>query len=153
MNEEMVRFRVTPESLETRKKNLVLGALLSLILVIVVVVAHRSDPERYNDLLLWSVIGFAVVGNLVNYFRHRRYVALIRDHYIEVSPERIQFWTGGNKTELERSDIAAVFLYPAKGGALRHIQLSLKNNRGIRLEGYEHMNRLAELLQAPPRET
>lgn len=148
VSEMAARFTVSPESIATRNKNLLWGLLFGLVLVAVVAVAHRKDPETFNDLLLWSVLGFVVLGNLVNFIRHLRYLRLIREHRVEVYPDRVQFWTGGEMTELNRRDIAGVFLYRRKG-ILQHIQVRLRNNRGIRLEGYEGMDRLAELLEEP----
>lgn len=145
MTEMAARFTVSPGSIATRNKNLLWGLLLGLVLVVVIAVANRKDPETFNDLLLWSVLGFVVVGNLVSAIRHLRYLRLIRDHRLEVYPDRVQFWTGGEMSELNRRDIAGVFLYRRKG-TLQHIQVRLRNNRGIRLEGYEDMDRLAELL-------
>jgi hypothetical protein len=138
-------YRISRASIAQRRKNLLWSALLSLVLVLVISFGHSRYPETYNDVLLWSIVGFVVLANLVNYVRHRRYLRLIRDHRIEVYPGKLAFWTGGEKTILPIGDIAALALY-RKGPALRHIQVRLKNNRGIRLEGYEDLEGLAHRL-------
>jgi hypothetical protein len=138
-------FTIDEGSLAQRKRNILLGLFFSLVLALVIALGHYRYPETYNDVLLWSVIGFVGIGNLVNWLRHRRYVRLIRDHRIEVHPGRVEFWTKGEKSVLDVGDIAALTLYRRRG-TLRHIQVRLKNNRGIRLEGYRDLDRLADLL-------
>lgn len=138
-------FNISQESIGRRKKNVLLGGMFSLVLAGIIVVGNYRYPETYNDVLLWSVLGFVVLANLVNYYRHSRYLRLIRDHRLEVVPGRVQFWTSGEKSELELENVAGMFLYRKKN-ALQHIQIRLKNNRGIRLEGYRDMERLAQLI-------
>ena len=90
-------------------------------------------------------MGFIILANLVGYYRYRRYLSMVKDHWIEVYPEQLQFHTKGEVSELNFNDIAALNLYRRKE-TLQHIQIKLKNNRGIRLEGYEDMNTLGNLL-------
>jgi hypothetical protein len=138
-------FRIAPESIAKRKKNILLGAVFSLLLAAAVIAGNARYPQTYNDVLLWSVVGFVLIGNLVNYYRHRRYLRLIRDHRVDVYQGRVEFWTGGEKTVLRVGDIAGLFVYRSRG-ALRHIQVRLKNNRGIRLEGYGDAEGLARAI-------
>ncbi|MEA3275013.1 MAG: hypothetical protein U9Q81_06935 [Pseudomonadota bacterium] len=145
MTERNDVFTISDETLNQRNKNILSGAGLSLILCAVLAFGHHRYPETYNDLLFWSVVGFVVIANLVNFLRYRRYSRLVKDHRVEVHPGKVQFWTGGEKSELDPSDIVAVNLFRKKG-VLRHIQLRLKNNRGIRLEGYRDLDRLAAML-------
>lgn len=135
-------FTIGEDGLQARGRNILYGAGLSLLLALLVAWGHMSYPETYNDVLLWSVIGFVVLANLVNYVRHRRYLRLARDHRLEVCQGRIRFSAAGDVSELDVKDIAAVNLYRGKKG-MRHIQIRLKNNRGIRLEGYRDMEGLA----------
>lgn len=135
-------FTISAESLVQRKRNLLWGVGLSLLLVFLIGFGHLRRPETYNEVLLWSVVGFVLLANLVNYLRHRRYLRLIRDHRIEVYPGRVEFWSGGGKTVLNMSDIVALTRY-RKAGALGHIQLRLTSGRGIRLEGYDDLDGLA----------
>lgn len=135
----MTTFTITAESLRQRKRNIVLGALFSVLLVLVVL---RASTEKENLPLVWSVLGFVVIANVVNLYRHLRYLRLVCDHRLELLPERVEFWTGGDKTVLELKDVAGVFLYRWRG-RLRHIQVRLKNNRGIRLEGYSGLEEMA----------
>jgi len=138
-------FTVSEESQRKRGRNIIYGAGLSLLLALLVTWGHLRYPETYNDVLLWSVIGFVVLANLINYVRHRRYLRLARDHRVEVHPGSIRFHAAGEFSELDIKDIAAVNLYSGKKG-LRHIQIRLNNNRGIRLEDYADMNGLAAAL-------
>jgi hypothetical protein len=143
MSEPSSTFDIGPESIEKRRKNILLGGVFSLLLAILVVFGHARYPQTYNDVLLWSVLGFVVLGNLVNYYRHRRYLRLIRDHHVDIFPGRIEFWTGDQKSVLDIGDIAGVFLYRKKG-VLGHIQIRLKSDRGIRLEDYRELERMAQ---------
>ncbi len=142
----MPTFTITSESIRARNRNILWGALFSVLLVAVVALAHQESPDRYNEALLWSVIGFVVLANLVNYYRHLRYLRLIRNHRVEVLPDSVEFWTAGTKSELPLSDVAGVFLHRRRG-ELRHIQVRLKNNRGIRLEGYGDLEGMAACLK------
>ena len=136
-----MHYTISETSLQTRKKNIILGALLSLVLVAVITAGHIQYPETYNDMLFWSVITVVVVANLVNYYRYRRYLRLVEDHRIEIDGNEVSFITGTDKTVLDTKDIVALTFYRSKG-RLDHIQLKLGNKRGIRLEGYTDLEQL-----------
>jgi hypothetical protein len=138
-------FTIGEHALERRSKNILWGAVLSLVLVVLIAFGNYRYPETYNDVLLWSAVAFVVGANLINYLRHRRYLRLIQDHRVEVLAGKVQFRTGDELSELDIGDIALVNLFRRKG-TLNHIQLRLRNNRGIRLEGYGELERLAALL-------
>lgn len=138
-------FVISQETLALRNRNLLWGVGLSLILAALIAFGHYRYPQTYNDVLLWSVVGFVILANLVNFVRHLRYRRLVKSHRVEVHPGILRFWTGPDKTELDLNDIAALRLFRNKGG-LGHIQILLKNDRGIRLEGYRDLDRLATLL-------
>ena len=140
-----MRFKIGKEELRKRSKNIKIGGLFAGILVIFILYNNHQYPEKYNDVLFWSIMGFIVLANLIGYYRYRRYLKMVKEHWIEVHPEKIQFHTRGEVSELNISDIAALNLYRHKG-TLQHIQIKLKNNRGVRLEGYDDINTLADLL-------
>jgi hypothetical protein len=134
-------YSISKTSLQSRKRNIFLSALLSLVLTVVVTAGHLQDPETYNDMFFWSVIIVVVVGNLVNYYRHRRYLRLVEDHRIEIVGDEVFFFTGTDKSILNIREIVALTFYRRKG-QVEHIQLKLRNNRGIRLEGYTDLEQL-----------
>jgi len=136
-----MHYSISETSLQTRKKNILLGALLSLALAAVISAGHFQYPETFNDLLFWSVIIVLSVANLVNYYRYRRYLRLVEDHRIEIDGNEISFITGTDKTVLDTKDIVALTFYRRKG-QVEHIQLKLGNKRGIRLEGYTDLEQL-----------
>jgi len=136
-----MRYAISETSLQTRKKNIFSSALFSLVLLFVVTAGHVQYPETYNDMFFWSVIIALVVGNLVNYYRYRRYLRLVEDHRIEIDGDQVSFFTGTEKSVLDTKDIVALTFYRRKG-QLAHIQLKLRNNRGIRLEGYADLEQL-----------
>lgn len=138
-------FVIGRETLGQRNRNILWGAGLSLILAAVIAVGHYRYPQTYNDVLLWSVIGFVIIANLVNFVRHLRYLRLVKTHRVEIRTGILRFWTGPDKSELNLKDVALVNLFRRRG-ALQHIQIRLNNNRGIRLEGYQDLERLARLL-------
>jgi hypothetical protein len=96
-------------------------------------------------MFFWSVIVLVLIGNIVNYYRHRRYLRLVEGHRIEIEGDEISFITGSEKSVLDTKDIAALTFYRRKG-QLQHIQLKLKNNRGIRLEGYTDIEQLGSAI-------
>jgi len=134
-------YSISETSLQTRKKNIYLSALLSLVLAAVTTAGHFQYPKTYNDMFFWSVIFMVVVANLVNYYRYRRYLRLVKDHRIEVDGDEVSFITGTEKSVLDTKEIVALTFYRRKG-QVEHIQLKLINNRGIRLEGYADLEQL-----------
>jgi hypothetical protein len=146
-----MRFVIGDAELRKRSRNIAWGLAFSVLLAAVIAIANHRYPDRYGDALLWSVLGFVVLANLINYYRHRLYLRKVRGHYLELVPPRLIFCTGDDRSELDLQQIAALRLFRG-GGRLRHIQILLKNNRGIRLEGYQELDELARLLteQVPP---
>jgi hypothetical protein len=138
-------YSISKTSLQARKKNIFLGALLSLVLAAVITAGHIQYPETYNNMVFWSVITLVVVGNLVNYYRYRRYLKLVKDHRIEIVGDEVFFFTGTEKSVLDTREIAALTFYRKKG-QVEHIQLKLRNHRGIRLEGYANLEQLGDAI-------
>jgi hypothetical protein len=138
-----MHYSISETSLQTRKKNIFLSALLSLVLAVVITAGHFQYPETYSDMFFWSVIVMVAVGNLVNYYRYRRYLRLIKDHRIEIDGDEACFFTGTEKSVLDTKEIVALTFYRRKG-QVEHIQLKLRNNRGIRLEGYTDLEQLGD---------
>lgn len=140
------RFSISTERRQRRTANVRYGALFSLVLVMLVLWGNLKRPETYNDVLLWSVVGFVVIANLVGYLRHRRYLRLARGHCLEIGPGRIRFETGGQASELAVEEIAAVTVYRGRA-RISHIQIQRTDNRGIRLEDYDDMEGIAAALK------
>ena len=138
-------YSISKASLQTRKNNIFLGALFSLVLVVVITAGHYQYPETYNNMLFWSVIVVVVIGNLVNYYRYRRYLRLVEHHRIEIDGDEVSFFNGSEKSVLAVKDIVTLTFYRRKG-RLEHIQLKLRNNRGIRLEGYTDLEQLGRAI-------
>jgi hypothetical protein len=140
-------FVIGNQEIRKRNSNLLWGLLLSLLLAAVTIVEHNRDPTTFNDALLWSILAFLVLANLVNYFRYLRYLRLIRKHRVEIGQNKIIFYTDNNISELDLSNVVIMQMY-RKSNRLLHIQLRLKNNRGIRLEGYDQLETMASSIAA-----
>jgi len=140
-----MHFKIGKAELQKRNKNIKVGGFFAAVLVVFIAYHNNQYPAKYNDVLYWSIMGFIILANLVGYYRYRRYLNMVKEHWLEIHPNLIQFHTKGEVSELNISDIAALYLYRHKG-TLQHIQIKLKNNRGIRLEGYDDINKLADLL-------
>ena len=142
-----MRFKIGEAELQKRSKYIKFGAFFAGILVIFIAYNNAHYPEKYNDVLFWSIMGFIILANLIGYYRYYRYCQMAKEHWIEVDveTERLRFYSKGNISQLKISDIAAINFYRHKG-VIQHIQIKLKNNRGIRLEGYEDINVLGDLL-------
>lgn len=149
----MESFMVGKDEKRRRWTNVGWGLLFSAAMIALVTFEHQRDPERYSSLLFWSVTWILTAANLANLIFLLRYLRLIRDHRLELvpgtgtAPGKLRFFGAGKWTELELEQITTIRLFK-RWGKLRHIQLVLRNNRGIRLEGYEDLPRLAESLQA-----
>ena len=140
-------FIIGKQELKKRNRNLLWGLLFSILLAIVTIIENDRDPTTYNNALLWSILGFLVLANIVNYYRHLRYLRLIRNHRVELKQNKMVFYTGDNMSELDMSDITLMHKY-MRSNRLQHIQLRLKNDRGIRLEGYDRLESMASLIAA-----
>ncbi|MFK5893892.1 MAG: hypothetical protein QM504_11790 [Pseudomonadota bacterium] len=140
-----MRFKITKEELQKRRKNITMGGFFAAVLVIFIAYHNNQYPAKYDDVLYWSIMFFIIVANLVGYYRYRRYLRMVKEHWIEVHTGQLQFHTKGQVSELHIDDIAALTFYRKKE-TLQHIQIKLKNNRGIRLEGYEDLKTLGKLL-------
>ena len=108
------------------------GLVFSAGLIAVVAFDYQRDPQLSVRGLLWSVIIVLTMANLGNLFFLQRYLRKIRDHHLELEPGKLRFVTGGECSELDLAQVAAIRLFK-RWGKLQHIQLLLKNNRGIRL--------------------
>lgn len=140
-----MQFKIGKEELRKRSENLKMGTFFAGLLVIFIAYNNHEYPEKYNDVLYWSIMGFIVLANLIGFYRYRRYLRMVKEHWIEVHPEQLQFHTGGDVSTLTIKDISALNFYRRKG-LLQHIQINLKNNRGVRLEGYDDLEELGHLL-------
>jgi hypothetical protein len=140
-----MRFEIGKVELQKRSKNIKIGGFFAAVLVIFIVYNNFQYPEKYNDVLYYSIMGFIILANLIGYYRYRRYLNMVKNHWLEVHPKQLQFYTKGEISKLNISDVAALHFYHHKG-TLQHIQIKLKNNRGIRLEGYDNINTLGNLL-------
>lgn len=140
-----MRFKIGAAELEKRSKYIKYGAFFTLILVVFIYYHNSHYPEQYNDVLLWSLMFFAILTNLVGYYRYRRYCNLAKEHWVEVHEKQLNFYSKGEESQLNIDDIAALKAYRKKGD-IQHIQIKLKNNRGIRLEGYEDIDALMGML-------
>ena len=143
----MERFVVGKDEKRRRWINAGLGLLFSAAMVVAVTVGQQQDPERYSSFLWWSVVSLLGAANLSNLVFLIRYLRLIDDHCIELVPGKLRFLSAGKWSELDLDQVTALRLFK-RWGKLRHIQLLLKNNRGIRLEGYENLGGLADSLQS-----
>ena len=138
-------FIIGSQEIKKRNRNILGVVFLSLLLVVVITIENYRDPITYNNALFWSVLVFLVLANLINYFRYLRYLRLIRKHRVEINNNKIVFHTNDDISELDISDITIMQMYNRKNG-LQHVQLRLKNNRGIRLEGYDQLETMASLI-------
>lgn len=140
-------FLISSHEIRKRNRNLLWGVFLSLLLAALITIGNYRDPVTYSNALLWSIIAFLVLANLVNTFRYLRYRKLIRKHRVEIKNNKMVFYTGDHTSELDMSNITIMQTY-SKPNKLLHIQLRLKNNRGIRLEGYDQLETMASLIAA-----
>jgi len=138
-------FMIGRQEIRKRNRNLLWGVLLSLLLSAVITIGNYRDPVTYSNALLWSILAFLVLANMVNIFRYLRYRKLIHKHRVEIENNKIVFYTGDDTSELDMSNITIMQLY-RNPNKLLHIQLRLKNNRGIRLEGYDRLETMASLI-------
>jgi hypothetical protein len=139
-------FRIGAEALRRRTRNQAFGAVLSLLLAAVILWANGQQPETYNDVLMWSVLGFLLLLNSIGYARHRRYRRLVGQHLLRIADSEVHFETGDVRSVLRREDIATIRTFRRRG-RISHIQIRRTDHRGIRLEDYDDMAGLADALK------
>ena len=59
------KIRLTHLERTLRRRNIAWGLFLSLLLAGIVAFQNQRDPEQYNDVLLWSVMGFVALATLL----------------------------------------------------------------------------------------
>jgi hypothetical protein len=64
---------------------------------------------------------------------------------VKVAPGKVVFRTGAQESTLDLGDVALINLFRRKG-SIRHVQIRLRNGRGIRLEGYQDLELMVERL-------
>lgn len=140
-----MHFTIGKKEIQKRSKNIKMGAFFATVLVVFIGYHNNQYPAKYNDVLFWSIMGFIILANMIGFYRYRRYLKMVKEHWVEVFFGKMTFTTHGDISELNFDDIAALNFYYHKK-ILEHIQIKLKNNRGIRLEGYDKLDSLAELI-------
>lgn len=140
-----MQFKINTHSFEQRRKRILYGLVFSALLAALIGHQHFYYPEDYNDALFWSVIGFIGLANAVGYYRHRKYLGRAKSHSIELLEGSIRFTTGDQVSKLDLQDVAAIRVFKLDNG-IGHIQLQLRNGRGIRLEDYNGMEKISEEL-------
>jgi hypothetical protein len=144
-----MHFKIGKKELNKRSKNNKWGFFFASVLVIFIAYHNSEYPAKYNDVLFWSIMGFIILSVLIGLYRYIRYLAMIKDHWVEVQTEELVFNTKGVETRLNTNDIASLTFHRTSHqsrGLLAHIQIKLKNTRGIRLEGYEDLEALGDLI-------
>jgi hypothetical protein len=142
-----MHFKIGKEELKKRSKNNKWGIFFATILVLFIAYHNNEYPAKYNDVLFWSIMGFIILSVLIGLYRYFRYLAMVKDHWVKVDHDQIVFHTKGEDSRLNTGDIASLTFYRSKG-KLEHIQIKLKNTRGIRLEDYENLELLGDLIAA-----
>ncbi len=145
-------FRISSAEIARRNRNFIQGAFFGIVLCLLVYMGHLQSAEKYNSVLLLSILTFVGLFALFHLYGHLRYVRKIRHHVLRLERTAIQFKTGDEVSRLPWSDIA----YTKSQKRWREgesLMIKLKNGRIIRLVGYEEMSRLAfsikDRLRAP----
>ncbi|MBF0370672.1 MAG: hypothetical protein HQL52_14565 [Magnetococcales bacterium] len=136
-------FQVGKQEISKRNKNIFMGIIYSVGFIAVTAAANSWDSNKYNDMLLLSVIGFVVFSNMINAVLYMNYRTKIKDHRVEVGEKGVTFWTKGVDSMLEVERILKV-RFRRRKGALDRVVIDLRNGRHIRLEGYDDLLELGE---------
>ncbi len=145
-------FRISVAEIAKRRKNILLGLLFSIGLAVTLAMANATNQEKYNDMLLGSVVFFLVFANIINATRHLQWQKQIKTHRIEVGNTGLMFIKGDEQNELLGEKIANLKT-KEKNGLVTTIFVELATGNKIRLEGYDGMTELAALIQnmMPPK--
>lgn len=138
-------FHLSKAAMGKRHFNALMGALLAIALCSLAVYGHATDSNRYNEVLLVSIVAFIALFGLFNLAGHIRYFLKSRKHHLEVGEDRLTFVTGDNQSVLMFSEVA----WSERQSRRREgpsLMVQLKNKRIVRLVGYEHQKDLSDLV-------
>ena len=136
-------FRISAAVIRKRHFNTALGTLFAIVLCVIVMRANAIDSDKFNDILLFSVVLVIALFGLVNLVGHIRYVLKSRKHHLELGEDRITFVTGTDQSVLMLSEVVLA----EQQSRLREgpsLMMRLKNRRIVRLVGYDRQEALTE---------
>ena len=75
-----MRFSIGKQEIQKRNKNIRMGSFFAATLVFFIAYHNNQYPAKYNDVLFWSIMGFIILANIVGYYRHHRYLKMVKNH-------------------------------------------------------------------------
>ena len=138
-------FRIGQAEVQKRRKNILLGFLFSIGMVVAMAMGNAQNVDRYNDFLLGSVVFFVVFANIINIFRHFQWKNMILVHQVEVLDQEMIFTKGKDKSVLKIDQIIKVQV-ARRAGTVSRMIIELSGGNKIRLEGYDNMDDFAKAI-------
>ena len=101
--------------------------------------------EPFRAMLLGLVLLSLVLFGVVHLVGYVQYLRRSRTHRVEVGEDCLYFTTEGKRTRLDLRDVLLIERQN-RLGEMVSLMLRLRNQRHVRLEGYEDQERLMDLV-------
>ncbi|MCP3979102.1 MAG: hypothetical protein GY716_07190 [bacterium] len=138
-------FRISRETIRLRHRNTILGFAFAGALFWIVWRFRADTTEPFRAMLLGLVLLFLVLFGVVHFVGYLRYLRRSRTHRVEVEEDCLYFTTEGERTRLDLRDVLLIERQK-RLGEIVSLMLRLRNQRHVRLEGYEDQERLMDLV-------
>ncbi len=138
-------FRISRETIRLRHRNTIAGFAFAGALFWIVWRFRVATTEPYRAMLLGLVLLFLILFGVVHLVGYVRYLRRSRAHRVEVEEDCLYFTTEGERTRLDLRDVLLIERQKRLGEIIS-LMLRLRNQRHVRLEGYEDQERLMDLV-------
>lgn len=138
-------FRISRETIRRRHRNTIVGLGFACALGWIAWRARATTTEPYQAMLLGLALLTLALFGVIHFVGYVRYVRRSRTHTLEVADDCIDFTTGGQRTVLELTDVLLIERQKRLGEVVS-LMMRLRNQRIVRLEGYEDQGQLMDLV-------
>lgn len=138
-------FRISRETIRLRHRNTIVGFAFAGALFWIVWRFRVDAIEPFRAMLLGLVLLSLVLFGVVHLVGYVRYLRRSRTHRVEVEEDCLYFTTEGKRTRLDLRDVLLIERQN-RLGEMVSLMLRLRNQRHVRLEGYEDQERLMDLV-------
>lgn len=138
------RFTISQDTIRLRRRNTILGTFLAIALG-VVLWRFQAQSAPFNALLLGLMLLTLALLTVIQFAGTFRYLRRSASHHLEVGEDSLVFVTHGERTELKLQDVLLIDRQKRLGDAIS-LMMRLRNQRIVRLEGYERQGLLMDLV-------
>ena len=142
---EQTVFEIDRETIRLRHRNTLVGLISAIALAAILQRLKASATDPYHSLLIGVILLTLALLAGVHLVGYLRYVLRSRKHRVEVGDDEIAFITGDERSVLMLQDVVLIERQN-RLGELISLTLRLRNQRIVRLEGYERQEQLMDIV-------